>query len=200
MARKITLLRYAKKPKESKEPDKEVIGFLKAGSKGKLLIINAGPEINAIKKLGYDVTVIDEDFSKVKKSKELHENIKFEYIDFFNFARRSGRSAFDTVLDNGYSDQLLRTRHQKYFIEVAKLLKYNGILITKVLSVTDDYCKAHCPKRQWTYIDDHHVNFFEKKGLLRLLKRSGFHINKHLEKTANRTYHYVHSTLKLMKL
>ncbi len=202
MAKKLTLFSYSKKKKQEKsESDRKVIGFLKAQSvKGKLLIISDAPEAEEALRLGFDVTVVESDLDTVKEARENNKDINYEYSDFFSFAKRLQKDSFGAVFDNSYSNSLLRSRHSKFYKELAKLIKYDGTLITKILSTQDPYCREHCPKRNWTYIGGHHLNYFTKSQILRLLNLNGFSVNKYTAAKDRNTYHLVNSSLKAMKL
>ncbi len=202
MAKKLTLFSYSKKRKQEKgEADRKIIGFLKAQSvKGKLLVITDAPEAEEARRLGFEVTVVDSDLNTVKEARERNENIDYQYSEFFSFARRMPKDTYDIVYDNSYSNSLLRSRNSKFYKELAKLIKYDGTLITKVLSTQDPYCREHCPKRNWTYVGGHHLNYFTKSRVLKLLNLNGFTVNKYTIAKDRNTHHLLNSTLKAMKL
>jgi len=202
MAKKITLFSYSKKKKQkSDEVDKKVIRFLKAQSeKGRLLIISDAPEAKDAQKLGFEVTVVDSDLNTVKEGRQKNKKINYEYSDFLSFARRIRKDEFDIVYDNAFSNSLLRNQNSNFYKDVSKILKFNGTLITKLLTTNDPYCKEHCPIRNWTYIGDYHINYFTKNQILKLLKLHGFNVNKYSVIKNKNTYHLLNSTLKTMKL
>jgi len=200
MPKKITLQSFTAKHRVLGEADEDTARFLDSNKPGKILIINAGPGAHARKK-GYDVVVIDDDLATIKAARARAEQVHYEYADFFSFARRNVKNSYDYVIDNGYSNRMKRSQLHRFFREISKVLKYNGKLLTKTLSVNDSYCKEHCPKRHWTYMGEDYVNFFGKKEIVKNLLRYGFVVSTHAEKTiGDQTFHFLQSTQKIVKL
>jgi len=203
MARKITLLSFAKKQKQAKkEADRQIIKFLRKQKPGNVLIIpaEAGLEADYAQKKGFSVTAVDDDFDLIKQARARNRDVVFHYSSFSSFAKKTPRDQFDYIVDNCFSQTLLRESIPGFYTNIARLLKYNGRLYTKVLSISDAYCKSHCPKRQWTYVDEKYVNFFRRKFLITSLKKAGFHVDSYKHIRTEHTFHTITSTLKLMKL
>ncbi len=203
MPRKLTLLSFAKKHKESKkEPDKSIIKFLKKLKKGSLLILPAGAgfEANYAQKKGFSVTAIDDDIDLIKQARAMNSSIDLNYSTFFAFAKKLSKNQFDYVVDNGYSQTLHRDKLPRFYKSISRILKHNGRLMTRALSTSDEHCKKHCPQRQWTYSDGRYINFFNKGFLLDILRKSGFNVENYQLEKSGHTYHIVKSSLKLTKL
>lgn len=193
-----TLESYSKKKKVLLE-DKEIMRFLDSVPTGRLLIINAGSGSYAAKK-GFDVTVVEEDLALIKEARKKNPKVKYEYSNLFQFAKRTRKDSFDAIIDNSYSQALRRSELHRLYKQLGKMLRFDGKLFSKVLSVDDEYCKKHCPKRHWTMVEGQYMNFFEKKLILKFHRKYGFSVDKYLVATDERTSHVVYSTLRSMKL
>jgi hypothetical protein len=202
MPKKKSLLSYSKKfEKKDNNPNEKIINLLKAESKkGKLLFISNAPEAKEAQQLGFEVTVVDNDLEIIKESKINNPEINYQYTEFFNFSKRIKKDQFDTIFDNSYSNLLLRSNQSKFYKEIGRILKFNGNIISKILSTDDKYCQKHCPKRHWTVIGDYHINYFDKKQIYKILRRYGFIINKYDILKNKNTCHLLNSTMKAMKL
>jgi len=203
MPKKLTLFSFSKKkPERVFDPDKWMIRFLKQLKHGRVLMIGYGPEAIYASKKGFNVTVVDDDLRRIKKARQKHTGIRFEYSSFFNFSRRIRKDEFDIVLDNKYSHRLRRSQLSRFYKEIARMLRFNGRLFTKTYSTQDSYCREHCPKRHWTMINEHYMNFFDKRLILVSLRKSGLYVNTYNLRNYpdKHTYHVVTSTLKTMKL
>jgi hypothetical protein len=202
MTKKKSLFSYSKKfKKKDNKPDEIIIKHLKAESKkGKILFITNSSETVIAEQLGFDVTVIDNDLNVIKEGKKNNSNINYQYSEFFNFSKRIKKDEFNLILDNSFSNLLLRSKLPKYYKEIGRILKYNGNMISKILSTDDPYCQKHCPKRHWTTIGDYHLNYFDKKQIYKILRKFGFSINKYEIIKNKNTYHLLNSTMKAMKL
>lgn len=205
MPKKVTLFSYSKeKEKKDKIPDKHIINFLKSQKKSRILFIGFAMSAYYADKQGFKVTIVDDDLGAIKDGKALSKRVTHEYNEFFNYSKKSRKNSFDIIVDKGYSQTLRRNKTGKFYKEIAKLLTFNGKLLTKVYSTTDSYCIEHCPKRHWTYIENNYLNFFTKQRLLKLLhinfKVQKYSLEKYIENEKIRTYHFVVSVLKVMKL
>lgn len=201
MPRKITLLSFAKKPgRKATEPDPDVIAFLKAQKPARLLCLSAGRETDAAARLGFSVTAVSEDYSAVQELKSGSSALDVQYISFDKFVRKSNRDSYEIILDSCYSQALRREELPRFYVSLARLLRYKGVLFTKALSNQDTYCRTHCPKRQWTYADEAYVNFQSRQALASHLEGAGFVAKIEQVKRNERTYLLAQSVLRLMKL
>jgi len=203
MPEKLTLYSYSKRSRNVNLADSQIIEFLKTVKPGKLLIISAGSAGQAAKK-GFEVTVVDDDLRAIKKARKANPGVKYEYSDFFSFSKREKKNAFDCIIDNGYSSRLRRRGLNRFYKEISKMLRFDGCLLSKTLSVADEYCQEHCPKRHWTYIGKEYVNFFDNKSITKVVRRHGFKVRNHRDFTyegdAPNTYNILSAVQKSMKL
>jgi len=164
-----------------------------------------GPEAIYAQEKGFFVRVVDNDLAAIKKARKQNHKLKLQYSEFFSFSKRIRKDAYDIVIDNGFSHSLRRGQLNRFYKEISRMLKYNGKLFTKNYSDTDPYCKKHCPKRKWTYVDDKYLNFFSKTLIIGYLRKYGLSVNsnetrKYPEAKDIRIYHIIISTLKSMKI
>ncbi|MEM4267432.1 MAG: class I SAM-dependent methyltransferase [Candidatus Woesearchaeota archaeon] len=198
-----SLLKFGKTRPVKTEPDKNAVEFLKSQKKGRLLDIGCGEGLESAyaASLGFDVTAIDSDYESIKIAKEARRGAKFRYIDFFAFAKTAAKDQFDVVIDNCFSHCLQKSRLEKYYLELSKILKYRGMLYIKAYSDKGNYAKTHCPNRRWTKIDGKYYYFFSKEEIEDRLKKRGFEITnyEHVYE-GDFAFNVIHARLRLTKL
>ena len=160
-------------------PEPEFISFLsEVKNRGKLVDVGCGIglESDYAQKLGFEVVAIDNNYSCIKKAKEINHRVDFKQMDIFNFVKKVPKNEFSVVLDSKFSNRLTLGHLKRYYKNIAKALQHNGLMYLQVLSTEDTYCKKHCPKRKWTKIKDVYIRFFSKKELIKLLRLTGLKV------------------------
>ena len=106
-------------------------------SKGKFLDLGTGPGTQAIQldKLGFDATGSDISKSAIDKAKQLSSDVNFIVDDFLNSSFPD--NAFDFILDRGCFHVFEPALREKYLNQIKRILKDNGILFLKVMSVEE---------------------------------------------------------------
>jgi cyclopropane fatty-acyl-phospholipid synthase-like methyltransferase len=187
------LLKYAKKEERQKDPT--VAEFVSYTKPGKLLMIGSGIAEDAenASAAGFRVTAVDADYTGGSR------NIDFR-TDFFTFAKGSEKDAFDIVIDNGFCQTLKKSRLNRFFRTLSKLLRHNGVLFTKAFSDQDSYAREHCPKRKWTMIRQRYNYFFSSEELRGLMRKHGFEVISHTQVMGEHRCHAVEAKFKMTKL
>ena len=106
-------------------------------TKGKFLDLGTGPGTQAIQldKLGFDATGSDISKSAIDKAKQLSSDVNFIVDDFLNSSFSD--NAFDFILDRGCFHVFEPALREKYLNQLKRILKNNGILFLKVMSVEE---------------------------------------------------------------
>jgi cyclopropane fatty-acyl-phospholipid synthase-like methyltransferase len=195
------LLKYTGKKAKDKESDRTVSEFLTYTKPGKLLLIGSSIAYDAVQAedRGFDVTAVDTDFASIREAKPESRKVDFR-TDFFAYAKTAPKDSFDVIIDSGFSHTLKRSKVERFFHVLAKLLKHNGTLFVKAYSDEDDYAKEHCPKRKWTTIDGKYFYFFSNEELQGIIRKHGYDIASHSQVDEARRSHAVEARLKATKL
>jgi len=86
-------------------------------------------------KLGFDATGSDISKSAIDKAKQLSSDVNFIVDDFLNSSFPD--NAFDFILDRGCFHVFEPALREKYLNQLKRILKDNGILFLKVMSVEE---------------------------------------------------------------
>ena len=197
MPKRVTLLSFERKDGDDKRPDPYIRDFLSKIDSGTVLMIGMSHELEIKDKKSVDLTVVDDDYKKIQEGRRDQPGINFRYTSFADFSRGTEKESFDFIVDNCASNSIRRESLRSFYQSVARLLKTNSILYSKVISTKSAYCKKHCPKRKWTNQGGIYVNFFDKTPLLRRLRLSGFNIESY--KDAGE-FHIIRSRFGMQKL
>ena len=106
-------------------------------TQGKFLDLGTGPGTQAIQldKLGFDATGSDISQSAIDKAKQLSSDVNFIVDDFLNSSFPD--NAFDFILDRGCFHVFEPALREKYLNQLKRILKDNGILFLKVMSIEE---------------------------------------------------------------
>ncbi len=106
-------------------------------TKGKFLDLGTGPGTQAIQldKLGFEVTGADISKSAIYKAQQLSSKVSFVVDDILNSSFPD--NAFDFILDRGCFHVFEPSLRKIYLNQIKKILKDDGILFLKVMSVEE---------------------------------------------------------------
>jgi len=106
-------------------------------TKGKFLDLGTGPGTQAIQldKLGFEATGSDISKSAIDKAQRLSSNVNFVVDDILNSSFPD--NAFDFILDRGCFHVFEPSLRKNYLNQIKKILKDNGILFLKVMSIEE---------------------------------------------------------------
>jgi len=106
-------------------------------TKGKFLDLGTGPGTQAIQleKLGFESTGSDISKSAVDKAQQLSSKVSFVVDDILNSSFPD--NAFDYILDRGCFHVFEPSLRKKYLNQIKKILKNDGILFLKVMSIEE---------------------------------------------------------------
>ena len=104
---------------------------------GKFLDLGTGPGTQAmqISNLGFDVTGSDLSNSAIERAKKLYPNTSYIVDDILN--SKFLDNAFDYILDRGVFHIFEQEKLADYFRQIKRILKKNGILFLKCMSVEE---------------------------------------------------------------
>jgi cyclopropane fatty-acyl-phospholipid synthase-like methyltransferase len=195
------LLKYTGRKSKDTETDHTISEFLTYTKPGKLLLIGSGIAHDAVEaeNRGFSVTAVDTDFASIREAKPESRDIDFR-TDFFAYTKTAQKDSFDVIVDRGFSHTLKRSRVERFFHVLAKLLKHNGTLFVKAYSDADDYATEHCPKRKWTTIDGKYFYFFSNEELQGIIRKHGYDISSHSQVDEAHRSHAIEARLKATKL
>jgi len=106
-------------------------------TQGKFLDLGTGPGTQAIQldKLGFEATGSDISKNAIEKAKQLSSNVSFVVDDILNSSFPDG--SFDFILDRGCFHVLEPSLRKDYLNQIKKILKDDGILFLKVMSIEE---------------------------------------------------------------
>ena len=106
-------------------------------TKGKFLDLGTGPGTQAIQleKLGFESTGSDISKSAVDKAQQLSSKVSFVVDDILNSSFPD--NSFDYILDRGCFHVFEPSLRKKYLNQIKKILKNDGILFLKVMSIEE---------------------------------------------------------------
>ncbi len=106
-------------------------------TQGKFLDLGTGPGTQAIQldKLGFEVTGSDISKNAIEKAKQLSSNVSFVVDDILNSSFPD--DSFDFILDRGCFHVLEPSLRKDYLNQIKKILKDDGILFLKVMSIEE---------------------------------------------------------------
>ncbi len=110
-------------------------------TKGKFLDLGTGPGTQAIQlaKLGFEATGADISNNAIDKAKKLSDDVNF-VVD--NILESSfPENTFDYILDRGCFHVFEPSLRQSYLNQIKRILKDDGILFLKVMSIEDKSLK-----------------------------------------------------------
>lgn len=170
-------------------------------------LVNILPTGAKVLVLGFDIDVFK---IMAKKNLEvssftMQNEIYFKATseEFFKFAKACSPGSFDVIIDVSFSHHMKKEQLKKFYRFVSRMLKFDSKLLTFVFSSESEYCKEHCPKRLWTYVNDIFVKFSTQAEVKSSVRKNYFSIinYRHLSYAgANKAFHYLTSKLKVKKL
>ncbi len=106
-------------------------------TQGKFLDLGTGPGTQAIQldKLGFEATGSDISKNAIEKAKQLSSNVSFVVDDILNSSFPD--DSFDFILDRGCFHVLEPSLRKDYLNQIKKILKDDGILFLKVMSIEE---------------------------------------------------------------
>ncbi len=106
-------------------------------TKGKFLVLGTGPGTQAIQlaKLGFESTGADISKNAIDKAKQLSSDVNFVVDDILNSTFPD--DSFDYILDRGCFHVFDPELREKYLNQIKRILKDNGILFLKVMSIEE---------------------------------------------------------------
>lgn len=117
-------------------------------TEGKFLDLGTGPGTQAIQlaKLGFESTGSDISKNAIEKAQKLSKDVNFIVDDILNSSFPD--NAFDFILDRGCFHVFEPSLRKDYLKQIKRILKDNGILFLKVMSVEEkDLAEDEGPHR-----------------------------------------------------
>lgn len=170
-------------------------------------VVSELPKESQVLVLGFDIDIFkmlaekNLEISSFTMQSEIY--FKATKEEFVSFAKKCTPGKFDIILDISFSHHMKKNELRSFYRLVSRMLKFDSSLLTFIFSNKSEYCKEHCPKRLWTYVNDIFVKFFTKEEVKALVRQNYFSIEdyKHLNyEGANKAFHYLTSKLKVRKL
>ena len=136
----------------------------------------------ALHKAGYAVTGVEESEQAISFLKANHPAIEWHRQSIMNFFAGNSRR-FDAITLFHLLEHLPRPKQAVHLVQAA--LKPDGALVVEVPDAGGG--QARLAGMNWRYFHPHHLNYFDRRSLAKLLGAFGFRLA-HLEKT----YHFSH--------